>query len=150
MSRSKVLAIAVAALALVAALLYFPWPDGSGRVQVTGTVFLDNVPLECVRGSLVGFGPADAAGGRPAASGAIDEQGRFRLGTLEPGDGVLPGSYRVSVQAYKKIPGWRDDIHYGGPVPSAVPKRYEDAGTSDILVEVTPAASQTIDIRLVK
>jgi hypothetical protein len=150
MSRRQVLLAAVAVLAVLAAIIYFPWPDRSGRVQVTGTVYLNGVPLEVVRGSKIGFGPADAAGGGYSASGAIDEQGRYRLGTFKPGDGVLPGTYRVSVIAWKKVPGWRDDITYDAPVPSAVPQRYEDAETSDITVEVTPERSQTINIKLTK
>ena len=150
MSRDQILAVAVILLALAVAAVYVPWRGTGGRVQVTGRVLLEGVPVEAVRGSKIGFSPAEAAGGKPPANGPIDEQGRFRLGTFAPGDGVLPGVYRVSVTAYTKTPDYRDSIYFHKPLPSAVPERYCDSQTSDLIVEVTPERSQTIDIKLVK
>lgn len=80
--------IACAAAALAAGA-------GCGRprpVPVKGTVTLDGKPLS---GATVAFSPLDPAG--HAATGATADDGSFRLTTYEPGDGALPGEYKVIV-----------------------------------------------------
>ncbi len=44
MSQRDGLLATVVFLALVVAVIYFPWPDRSGRVEVTGLVTLDGAP----------------------------------------------------------------------------------------------------------
>lgn len=61
--------------------------------------------------------PADKAQGH-IARGAIDAQGAFELTTFKPGDGVLSGSYQVTISSY--------DPHVGEP------GRDESAGTEDL------------------
>lgn len=76
--------------------------DGSGlppRYPVSGTVTYNGKPLE--RGN-VNFTPTDSANGR-AASGAISD-GQYSLMTHHPGDGALPGSYKVSIVAKETDP----------------------------------------------
>lgn len=149
MTRERLLIICVAVLALVVGVVSMPRRDGSGRVQVSGTVLLNGEPLEAAPGSNVGFFPAEAAGGGPLAGGLIGTRGRYRIGTFAPGDGVLPGTYRVKVSAWKNQPDRRDDVYEQTLPPSAVPERYADAHTSDLMIEVSRERSQTIDIRLV-
>lgn len=70
-----------------------------GAVKATGTVTFDGKPLE---GATVSFIP-EGEGGRNA-SGLTDAQGNFRLTTLEPGDGALPGKYKVTVSKVEQDP----------------------------------------------
>ncbi len=65
--------------------------SGLDTVPVSGTVTLDGSPVE---GARVVFAPA---GGGKAASGVTDASGRYKLTTLDPGDGALPGNYLVMI-----------------------------------------------------
>ena len=147
MSRDKILLIVLVATACVAAAIYFPW-DRPGRVQVSGTVFLDEKPLDVIRGSSVTFESIDG-GDAATGVGLIESGGRYRIDTRHGATGILPGSYRIGVRAWKREAGW-DDTKSGQPLPpEAVPKRYADVATSDLHVEVLPSSRQTIDIHLV-
>lgn len=153
MSQRDGLLAAVVFLALVVAIIYFPWPDRSGRVEVTGLVTLDGAPLEVIPGSNVAFEGVDLSEGKErVVSGLIDGQSRYRVDVHSSARGVFPGRYKVSVKAWKRLPGWNPDDPYAyvSMPPSAVPKRYENADESGITVEVTPERSQTIDIKLTK
>jgi hypothetical protein len=153
MSQRDGLLAAVVFLALVVAIIYFPWPDRSGRVEVTGLVTLDGAPLEVIPGSNVAFEGVDLSEGKErVVSGLIDGQSRYRVDVHSSARGVFPGRYKVSVKAWKRLPGWNPDdpYAYASMPPAAVPKRYEDADESGITVEVTPERSQTIDIKLTK
>lgn len=61
-------------------------------VPVSGTVTLDGAPVE---GANVVFAPT--SGGGSAASGVTDASGHYKLTTLDPGDGAMPGSYSVMI-----------------------------------------------------
>jgi hypothetical protein len=74
---------------------------GSRTVPVKGVVTFDSRPL--ANASVI-FIPMEP-GGRDA-SGSTDANGAFQLSTFRPGDGALPGLYKVTV-------------HYSEPV--AVP-----------------------------
>lgn len=63
-----------------------------GVVSAGGTVTLDGKP---VSGATVSFAPDGAAGRH--ATGLSDENGKFQLTTLVPGDGAVPGRYKISV-----------------------------------------------------
>lgn len=150
MSRQQGLLAAVAVLALVAAIVYFPWPDRSGRVEVTGLVTLDGVPLEVIPGSCVVFHAIERVEGQePTASGQIDRQGRYRIDVHRSARGVFPGRYHVGVQAWKRLPGWNPDDPYAALPPEAVPRWYQDSEESGLAVEVTTERRQTIDLPLV-
>lgn len=147
MSRQNQLLVTAAVAAIVAVAIYFP-RDRSGRVQVTGTVYLDDEPLSVIRGSNVTFFPTEPTGGRREGIGLIEAGGRYRIDAVHRGDGILPGTYRVGVMAWKRVPGW-DDSKSGVPLPpEAVPKHYTNVDTTDISVEVAKAGRQSIDIRL--
>jgi hypothetical protein len=94
MIRRKVCHLSIAVMALAVS---FGCGDSSGlprRYPVSGTVTYQGKPLE---GGNVNFTPTDPANGR-AASGAISG-GQYSLTTHNPGDGALPGSYKVSIVA---------------------------------------------------
>jgi hypothetical protein len=67
--------------------------DSEGRVSLRGTVKLDGRPLA---NATVHFIAQDSEG--TDALGTTDADGVFRLSTLKPGDGALPGKYKVVVR----------------------------------------------------
>jgi hypothetical protein len=76
--------------------------DPHRPVPVGGVVTLDGVP---VAGAMVSFirEGGDGKEGR-MAYGNTDANGRFRLTTLQPDDGALPGTYRVIVTKSEPLP----------------------------------------------
>ena len=62
-------------------------------MKVEGIITFNGKPLS---GGLVMFLPANEKGGRPA-SGLVNAKGEFDLGTVNPGDGIVPGVYQVVV-----------------------------------------------------
>ena len=71
---------------------------GKGTADLKARLTLDGKPLEGATVTLVG--PS-----RPAV-GTTDAEGKVRFMTFEPGDGVLPGEYKVVVV---KSPGSRNE-----------------------------------------
>jgi hypothetical protein len=64
---------------------------GGSFSSVEGTVTLDGKPLP---GASVQFVPQES--GRVATAGT-DSSGHFVMSTADPGDGVIPGSYKVVI-----------------------------------------------------
>jgi hypothetical protein len=123
------------------------------RYPVTGTVTYNGKPLE--RGQ-VNFLPT-APEGRPA-SGDI-EAGRYSLMTQTPGDGAIPGKYRVTIVASDVdltdaiakqqggIPSQQDVMKAQRKVKRAIPAKYEDPAKSGFEREVKEE-SNTFDFSL--
>lgn len=63
------------------------------------------------------------------ASGTVQPDGRFELGTNADADGVVPGEYRVVVRG-ANVAG------YDGPVEMRIDPRYENFETSGLTVAV--------------
>lgn len=111
---------------LVALVLLSLSGCGSGLVDVKGRVTLDGEPLP---DATVVFTAVD----RPLAVGQTDAGGSFRLRTGQQ-LGVAPGTYRVTVTAYRTLPAAD-----GGdePIPEFLtPPRYNNATTSGLTAEV--------------
>lgn len=123
-------------LLICGALLGTGCESKSPLVTVRGTVTLDGQPLES---GAIQFHPTVGQ----LATGDIGPGGEFLLSTQSPGDGVLPGTYRVTVVAY------RPDATEPGPDALLVPLRYTRAGSSDIEVTVFPGATAPVKIELV-
>lgn len=104
---------------------------GCGRrvtvVPVEGQVLLDGRPLA---GGSIMLQPT--AG--PAARGRLDAEGRFRMGTYRPGDGVIPGLAAVRVASFEETTAGPDEEPARGR--SRIPERYNDFLTSRVTVEV--------------
>ena len=102
--------------------------SGDAAVQVTGTVkYADGSPVVGESGS-VEFRPT--ADGK-AASAVIEPDGSFEAMTDKPGDGVLPGQYKVTLHIFKN---YREQT-------LAIPERYADASTTPL--EATVDADHT-------
>jgi hypothetical protein len=70
---------------------------GTKYVPVTGTVkYADgSVPTGDI--AMITFQPASGGPNTKGASGNIKDDGTFTLLSVRPGDGALPGEYRVTV-----------------------------------------------------
>lgn len=106
----------------------------NGRATVTGRVtYPDGSAVES--GSVVAEGTAN---GKPVlVQGAIQKDGTFRLGGDRPGDGVLPGSYRVAVH-----PGYVSDDERAKGVLPAVDGKYTRYDSSGFTLEVPPGGTE--------
>lgn len=97
---------------------------GPTLVAVSGIVTIDGVPLK--KGSVM-IAPI---GQRPAM-GVIDNQGRFMMSTFQKGDGVAPGTHRVSVTACEPITAqsnrWNAPKKYANPETSGLQVTIEDS-----------------------
>ncbi len=127
-----------------------------GAIPATGIVTLDGKPLD---GATVSFVP-DSDEAR-SASGLTDATGAFRLTSLAPGDGAVPGKYKITVskvssgpaeeaaptsqeEAMKKLQekskaGGSSAFYSSTPsftVKQTLPARYADSKTSGLQAEV--------------
>ncbi|HZW33938.1 MAG TPA: hypothetical protein VFF52_24660 [Isosphaeraceae bacterium] len=125
----------------VLALIGCGQDDGIGtRYPVSGTI---TYKAEPVKKGTITFTPQEQ-GGR-AASGDISE-GAYRLTTQSPGDGALPGKYRVSIIAKepdegalaktKGRPNQADVVKSYLRAKDMIPKKYQLADTSGLTAEV--------------
>ncbi|QDU89250.1 hypothetical protein Pla175_26370 [Pirellulimonas nuda] len=126
-----------------------------GLVEVSGIVTLDGAPV--TSGKIEFYPPS----GRPSA-GEIDGEGRYRLTTYEPGDGVLPGEYKVTITSvltpddgpvYKSF---EDELNgvtanankSGSSRPKKagaqwiVPQKYSNRASTDLTAEVVPGGGE--------
>lgn len=87
----------VTAALFSATLLVAGCSDSGGRVQVVGRVQLNGKPLTQ---GLVVFFPAESNVGLRPCSSNIGADGRYRLGSLKPDDGIKPGKYLVSFDVW--------------------------------------------------
>ncbi len=98
----------------------------------------------------VDFAPEDK-NQRPAAA-ITDEDGKFVLGTNQPGDGAVVGKHRVAV-TYVGQQGTTQDVEspdYVAPKPPKVtiPAKYQDPTKSDLTYEVPSSGLSGIEIDL--
>ncbi len=134
----------VAALFLVAsaALSGCSHSDHPKTVHVSGRVTIGGKPFP--RPGLLSFAtiePAEGFPGRPAA-GSFDTSGNYSATAFGPGEGVIPGKYRVAIEC------WTKPYSGDGPKPpSHVPEKYRSVATSDIELTIAPGDSaKTFDI----
>ena len=127
--------------------------DRPETVPVSGTLTLAGSP---VAGATITMSPENGAS-RPAIASTKDD-GSFVMQTYVPGDGVIPGSYKITVVKYAKsdkrydAPGDESDDYVGNTEPPEesvvdegmiVPVRYADASQTDLRAVVE--AGQPID-----
>jgi hypothetical protein len=108
--------------------------DSLARVE--GIVRLNGQPLTT---GTVRFMPT---AGR-AATGQIQPDGSYRLGTYGDSDGALVGTHTVAIIAYQD--GGNQRPAYEAPTKSnkpLIPERYLAPGTSGLSFEVKPGSNQ--------
>jgi hypothetical protein len=137
---------AVVSLAGAALVIIIGCSDNTGlakRYAVSGTINYNGKPVE--KGTVT-FTPTQADG--RTASGDI-ANGHYTLTTAEPGDGALPGSYKVTVTAKEMDTTELKAIAKGGQhhhddafakavknAKALVPSKYSLADTSGLTAEV--------------
>jgi hypothetical protein len=72
--------------------------------QVRGQVTMEDAPPPA-EGKIT-FAPIEGASTHPRrpASGDFDTTGTFTLTTFTPGDGIIPGKYRVNINCWREAP----------------------------------------------
>jgi hypothetical protein len=78
--------------------------DNRGLVPVKGKITFDGAHPP--KNGQITFGPLEAAGGFPQRPGVapFDAEGKFTATSYQPGDGLTPGKYRVSVYCVERDP----------------------------------------------
>ncbi|NLE38158.1 MAG: hypothetical protein GX621_09065 [Pirellulaceae bacterium] len=103
------------------------------RVPVSGQVLIDGKPLTL---GTITFVPADAR----SAVAQIGPDGRFTLATFEPGDGVMLGTFDVSVLAVESLTPkslrWHAPKNYADPNTSGL-KETIDGPTDSLVIKLT-------------
>jgi len=127
-ATTRWLLAAVAGLSWLAAGWGCSASSSLNTIPVEGRVTYKGQP---VTHGTVTFMPRDAAEGTPRrpATGAIQSDGTYRLGTLSPEDGAVPGEYQVVIVSITSGPSpeqpdapevWAVPKHYGNPVQSGL------------------------------
>jgi hypothetical protein len=117
---------------------------GLGMTAVSGTVTLDGKP---VGPGTVAFAPTDGSGN--TATGNVDQSGRFEMSVRKPGDGVLPGSYKVAVTIVDK-PAHGDEKGNLIPPTYLSPDKYMNPETSGFTITVEKDKSQSVKFEMKK
>jgi hypothetical protein len=127
--RSRVVVALAGVWAAVASLGCGGAAGLDGTVPIRGRVSYQGKPLTDAE---VQYLPKDVQRGR-LARGKVQADGSFVMTTLRPGDGVLPGEYRVVVYAFEPHPGEPGRGENGGESlvnydpKSRIPAEYADA-----------------------
>lgn len=129
-----------------------------GLVAGKGQVNYDGTPLP---GATVTFLPAEGlADGRRSAAAMTDAQGKFNLRTLNPGDGILPGDYIITVIKTESPPELSEEekakILMGQarpPVPKLtqehlIAEKYASNDTTDLKLTIGPKGDKNIKLEL--
>lgn len=110
-------------------------------IHVTGNVKFDGGPPPGP--GIVYFLPVEAAEGFPLrpATGDFGADGKYDVMTFKPGDGVMPGKYKIYIECWETPPNMD-----GKPVKSFVPQMYQNVDTSGFTMDITSdSAAQTAD-----
>jgi hypothetical protein len=82
--------------------------------------------------------PKNPAAKAPPARGHVAPDGTFTVSTYEGQDGAAEGEYTVTVTLHRAVPqgdGFR-------PGPNVLPRKYESAATSDLVVRIAQGVNQ--------
>lgn len=121
-------------------------PELPETFPVTGVVSIEGKPLP---GATVMFNPA---GGNGHGSIALtDASGRYKLTTFKPGDGVVPGDYKVAITKIELGGSGSDSPVAVAPDPKNVlSAKYADDSTSGLTATVEAKPDNTFDFVLTK
>jgi hypothetical protein len=113
-------------LAILSALITLAGCGSSGRpktIPIAGRVLIDGqAPGESGKIFFTATKPAEGYASRPA-SGSFNAEGKYRVMSWAPDDGLVPGHYTVSV-----LPG--------DAAKTRVPSKYIQSNTSGLQVDV--------------
>ncbi|MCS7305241.1 MAG: hypothetical protein NZ602_09075 [Thermoguttaceae bacterium] len=109
---------------------------GPTLCQVQGKiVYSDGAPANDLEGYTITFDSVDqaATSEKPgvSASGVVQADGSFRVGTYQPGDGAVPGRHRVAITPPVSLAD-------GATPPPRIPLKYASFQTSGLEVELKP------------
>ncbi|MBR0225608.1 MAG: carboxypeptidase regulatory-like domain-containing protein [Thermoguttaceae bacterium] len=120
-----------------------------GLVPARGVVTFNGEP---VAGAMIMFTPVQIGTEAVTASTTTDEKGAFKMTTVDPGDGVFPGEYYVTIVKDEMQGGMTleqarlnsenpDEARKQGPAEEAtvvhhLPVKYADMNTTDLRVTV--------------
>jgi hypothetical protein len=115
-------------------------------VPAGGTVLYKNEPVE---GATVTFVPTGTA---QAAIGQTDASGKFQLQTYQPGDGAVPGDYKVTVRKVEVAAQASEETNVFDTKPieerSLLPQRYGKAEKTDLTASVKEEAENGFTFEL--
>jgi hypothetical protein len=77
-----------------------------------------------------------------AATGKIESDGTFVLGTFGQTDGAMIGTHKVAIIAYEASSDTRPAYEVRTPSKPLVPQRYMAPGTSGLTKEVKPGDNE--------
>ncbi len=120
--------------------------SGIEIVRVEGRITFDGGPMPAA--GTLRFLPrsqaANGSGSRPTRPGSaqFETDGRFRVTSWEPGDGLVPGTYAVSVECWQTPPTMD-----GPPAVSHVPSTHLAAATTPLEI-VVPIGEKVVQVDL--
>lgn len=137
-------------------LIALMWPGCGGgvdkeanrpkRAPAAGTVFYKEQPLD---GATVIFLPQ---GHNDAAVGKTDASGRFTLQTFDPGDGAVPGEYKVTVvklETTAAAPRSDDEpVSEEAEPKSLIPVKYGKPDTSGLTASIPDSGDSNLTFKL--
>ncbi len=121
-----------------------------------GQVTLDGKPLGNVKVTLMN------PNSPRAATGQTDADGRFVLGTFEPGDGAVPGAHQVAIEPVREVKGvvGLESAEYEDAMKQSMqgktqaegdfPSKYMSFESSELTVTISDDGNKAIEIRLEK
>jgi hypothetical protein len=122
--------------------------DAPETVPVSGTVTYNGNAVP--RASLT-FAPDGVDKSGIAGTGATDANGAFEAKTSQSAPGLMPGEYKVIVQAFKRMPAEIPPSELAKMKKEdnlAVPVKYTDKETTDAKITVGPEGSTSLNIEL--
>ena len=114
-------------------------------VKVQGTVTYKGQP---VKQGDIAFQPVEIGEGRPrrAAVGKIDPQGTYSLSTFAPGDGVIPGEYKVVIISREKPKSYEITEAEAAALKSYVPLVYGETAKTPLKESIASDAAEPLQL----
>ena len=110
-----------------------------GTVKVSGQVTVGGQPPPGA--GTITFTVVEPAAGFPSrpAMAQFGADGQYVTTSYDPGDGLVPGTYRVAVECYQTPPNME-----GKPVRSYIDEKYTSGATSGFALTVEPRSGPIV------
>ena len=134
---SKILSLAMLAIVVLGT-------SGCGNsspktIRVTGSVTFDGKAMTKGKVTFLPIREGDGELNRPAI-GTIKPDGTYELSTFKPGDGAIPGKYKVTV-VDETVPD-PEEVTKGATATSSIPGGYASPATSGLTADVTDGSGK--------